>query len=151
MTNDHSIAASTGFLLSKIGQTTTNLFAEKLAPLGLRPKHCGLLAAVAGLPSASQQDLGSAMSLVPSAIVSIIDDLETARAIRRTQDVVDRRRHSIELTEKGRSLLKRVSKLAHEVDDQVLASLSAAERAALHSILVRVALDAGILQGDQQG
>jgi DNA-binding MarR family transcriptional regulator len=126
---------TTGFLLSKVGQLATDRFADKLRPLKLRPKHCGLLAAVANAPSASQQQLGRALELVPSAIVAMIDDLEDIGAVRRVADPDNRRKHAIVLTHHGRSLLDRATKLAEALDRELLAPLSAAERATLARLL----------------
>jgi hypothetical protein len=90
--NDPSNTA--GFLLSKIGKAATERFAEKIAPLGLRPKHCGVLA----LSPLSQQELARILDLVPSAIVTIVDELKALNAVERVEDPSDRRRYTIELT-----------------------------------------------------
>lgn len=133
-----TVTATTGFLLSKVGQAATEAFAAKLEALKLRPKHVGLLAAVAMIPSATQQALGVALGQVPSAIVAVVDDLEDIGAIRRVGDPDDRRRYSIELTAHGRSLLDRATKLAEQLDGELLAPLSAAERATLAKLLGRL-------------
>ena len=142
-----SPVGTVGFLLVKIGQATTERFAEKLAPLELRPKHCGLLAAIAAAKTASQQELGRAMKVVPSAIVTMVDDLEEMGAVRRIEVVDDRRRYSIELTDRGRSLLARASQMAHDLDQEILAELTATERAALERKLIAVAAALGVSSG----
>src|SRR3984885_9170108 len=91
---------TSGYMLSKLGQAVSEEFAGRLRSIGLRPKHCGLLAAVRHLPMASQLALGQALNLVPSAIVTMIDDLEALGAINRVEDEADRRRYAIQLTPK---------------------------------------------------
>ncbi len=136
-----TLTATTGFLLSKVGQATTHAFATKLEALKLRPKHVGLLTAVAMIPSATQQALGVALGQVPSAIVPVVDDLEDIGAIRRVADSEDRRRYAIELTDHGRRLLDRATKLAEQLDVELLKPLSAAERTTLARLLARLMPD----------
>lgn len=98
----------TGDLLTKIGQLTTARCADRLAELGLRPKHFGLLPAIRSTPPGSQSELGQAMRLVPSAIVTMLDDLEKRGAVVRTADPRSRRRFIVELTAHGTELLEKL-------------------------------------------
>ena len=134
-----TLSLTTGFLLSMIGKEVTERFAERIAPLGLRPKHCGLLAAVKAFPPMSQQELGKALGLVPSAIVTSLDELKSLQAIARVEDLKDRRRYTIELTARGETLLRQATKLAVDIDNEMLATLSKAERAALTRSLQGIA------------
>jgi DNA-binding MarR family transcriptional regulator len=136
---------TTGFLLSKIGKKITEGFAEKIAPLGLRPKHCGLLAALKAFPPMSQQELGRALGLVPSAIVTSLDELKALHAIARVEDLEDRRRYTIELTARGETLLRKATKLALDIDNEMMAALGKAERVALNRSLQGIAGTIGII------
>ena len=124
-----------GYMLSKLGQAATEEFAERLRPLRLRPRHCGLLAAIRSMPMTSQLALGQALNVVPSAIVPMIDDLESLDAISRVPDEADRRRHAIQLTPKGAALLQQATAIALKVDDAMLASLEKDERDMLRRLL----------------
>lgn len=141
---------TTGFLLSKVGKLVTDRYAEKVEQLGLRPKHCGLLGVVAGSAAMSQQELGEALGLVPSAIVTILDDLHAVHAIRRVEDPNDRRRYLVELTSHGQALATRSAKLAQELDAELLGELTASERSAMKDALHKVALQWGLLAGAKQ-
>ena len=134
-----------GFLFSKIGQLTTARFATQVLPLGLRPRHCGLLAVAAQNPSISQEDLSRALGLVPSGVVGIVDDLEGLGAVRRVSDPDNRRRYSIQLTKHGYALLARCSDAAEQVDQEILADLSPKQRATLASLLEIVGGTLGII------
>ena len=138
---------TSGFLLSKIGKAVTDLFGEKVAQIGVRPKHCGLLGVVAGAPAMSQQEIGQSLGLVPSAVVTILDDLRLLDAIRRVDDPDDRRRYSVELTAKGQSLVLRAAQLAQEVDDTILGELSTAERRDFDRTLRKIAAGLGLSRG----
>jgi len=129
------LSNTTGYMLSKLGQAATEEFAERLRPLGLRPRHCGLLAAIRGMPMASQLALGQALNVVPSAIVPVIDDLEALGAINRVPDEADRRRYAIQLTPKGAALLQQAMAIALKLDDAILASLEKDERDTLRRLL----------------
>ncbi|MES2740764.1 MAG: MarR family transcriptional regulator [Pseudomonadota bacterium] len=133
------ISHTCGYLLTKLGQAAFDGFAEKLAPLGLRPKHCGTLALLAALKQPSQQSLGKALGVVPSAMVGVLDDLEGLGAIRRVADPDDRRKFSIELTPSGGELLRSVTRLAKALDAELLVRLSAAEQKSLQRLLAKSA------------
>ncbi|WP_375383661.1 MarR family winged helix-turn-helix transcriptional regulator [uncultured Microbacterium sp.] len=141
---DSSNAFGPGYLLTKIGQVITLRFSAALEPLGIRPKHFGLMAAVASMPASTQQDLGRALGLVPSAIVEMIDDLQTLGALRRAERPNDRRSHLIELTPSGQELLAKAAEAGREVDESVLAPLSPAKREALASSVAIIGAELGI-------
>lgn len=129
---------TSGYMLSKLGQAVTEQFAQRLRPIGIRPKHCGLLAAIRNMPMTSQLALGQALNLVPSAIVTMIDDLEALGAIKRVADETDRRRYAIELTEKGAAMLQQATAIAQQVDDAILDPLGKGERDALRQLLKKL-------------
>lgn len=140
-----SITAFPGFLLSKIGQAITERLGEKLAPLKLRPRHFGLLVTAAqSMEPASQERLSRELGTVPSAIVSIVDDLERLGAVRRVVDPENRRRNSIELTKQGQTLLARCLEAARQVEDEILGELSATQRTSLTRLLQLVGGSLGI-------
>ncbi|SAL30444.1 MarR family transcriptional regulator [Caballeronia udeis] len=129
-----------GYMLSKLGQAVTEEFAERLRKLGLRPRHCGLLAAIRSMPMTSQLALGRALNVVPSAIVPMIDDLEALDAIIRVPDEADRRRYAIQLTPKGAALLQQATAIALKLDDVMLDSLEKDERDTLRRLLEKLSV-----------
>lgn len=135
---------SAGYLLTKIGQVTTARFADLLAPLGIRPKHFGLLAAIATLPPSTQQELARALGLVASAIVEIIDDLEALAAVRRVPRPLDRRSYQIEITPAGSRLLEKALAAGDEVDRLLLDGLAPADADSFERSLVAIAARLGV-------
>jgi DNA-binding MarR family transcriptional regulator len=136
--SEDSVTGTLVFLLGKLGQMATDGFAGRLQPLGLRPRHCGVLELLR-TGAMAQLELSHALGVAPSVVVDMVDELEALGAVARARDPSDRRRQLVELTAKGRQLDKRAARLAHQVDADLLAALDASQTAALREALVRVA------------
>ncbi len=105
-----------GFLLSELGYYGADRFAERLRPLGLRPRHFGLLTHLAHADGRSQQQLADAMGIHRNQMVGLVDDLETRGLVERRCHPCDRRAHALFLTPKARKLLPRAQRAADEHD-----------------------------------
>jgi DNA-binding MarR family transcriptional regulator len=79
----------------------------------------------------------------PRTMVATIDELESRGLVQRRPHPSDRRAHALYITQPGRDTLARGRRLAGKAQDQLLAPLSAEERAVLHDLLLRVAQAAG--------
>ncbi|MFG1678524.1 MarR family winged helix-turn-helix transcriptional regulator [Nonomuraea sp. NPDC049269] len=90
MTVEGSLINTVGFLLGKLGQQANGQFADRLAPLGLRPRHCAVLEFLSGGPRA-QLELAKAVGVTASVVVDMLDELEKLGAVRRVRDTADRR------------------------------------------------------------
>jgi DNA-binding MarR family transcriptional regulator len=119
---------SPGVALNKIGMALTSQFASALKPIGIRPSHYGVLRVVAAKPGVSQQEIGQAIGLAPSWIMSVVDELEGSDLLERRRDPADRRKHQVHLTSSGREVLARANAVAEEVDAAVLSSIAAGDR-----------------------
>jgi DNA-binding MarR family transcriptional regulator len=108
---------------------------EALASIGLTPALFGLLNVLGERDGAIQQELGSAMGIDPSTMVSLLDDLEGAGLAKRRPRPTDRRAREVVITPKGRRLLERGRRLAGQVEGEVLQGLTAAERRQLLALL----------------
>ncbi len=144
MPTDKAITDTAAFLFAKLGELSTARFADRLAPLGLRPRLCGVLGLLLRSPAA-QTDLARTLRVTPSVVVDMLDELETLRAVRRVRDPADRRRQVAELTARGRRLAARSASLARELDSELLADIDPAERTALVGTLRRLGTVHGIL------
>jgi DNA-binding MarR family transcriptional regulator len=127
------------FLFGKVGWGAKRVFAAALDPIGLRPKHYGVLVFLAAHAGVSQQELGATMRIDPSSVVAIIDDFERGGVAERRRDPSDRRRYAIHLTRKGKALLARARDAVHAAEEELLADLDADERRQLRALLQRVA------------
>lgn len=141
---DPPLPSTTAFLLGTVGAVVAQRFADRIAPLDLKPKHVGLLAVLAPSHAASQQDIATALGVVPSLVVRLVDHLEKVEAIERARDPDDRRRQTLRLTDHGRALLTECAAITRSLEAEILAGLPAADTAALRSALRHVAGNLGL-------
>lgn len=134
-----ALAAHTGFLLSWSGHRARAIFSAELAPLGLGPRHFGVLTTIEGLPGATQQDLVDTSRIDSSTMVSVLDDLEGLGLAERRPHADDRRKSAVHLTGHGREVLAEGRAAAGRARERLLAPLDAAERETLHRLLRKVA------------
>ena len=136
-----------GFLLAQLGTDAHRRFAERLGPLGLHPRHYGILSHLASSEGQSQQALSIALGIHRSAVVALVDDLEQHGLAERRRDPVDRRAYSLYLTPHGRDVLADLERIAEEREAELLTALNASERSGLISLLQRVAESEGLTAG----
>ena len=109
-----------------------------MAPGGLRPRHLIALKLLHEHGAVSQQALAETLSLDPTNVVGLLNDLEERRLITRRHDPEDRRRHIVEVSSLGEEELELANARLGCVEDQLLTALSAEERGTLYDLLVRV-------------
>jgi DNA-binding MarR family transcriptional regulator len=134
------MAEFAGQLFFRLWRAAHTRAADALATVGLTPASFGLLNVIGAREGAIQQELGAAMGIDPSTMVSLIDQLESAGLAKRRPSATDRRARETAITPKGRRLLKRSRQLIAQVEDQVLGGLTATQRRELMTLLHR-ALD----------
>src|SRR6202045_5176831 len=108
-----------------------------LEPGGLRPRHLIALRLLSEGGPTSQQACADSLSLDPSNVVGLLNELEERQLITRRRDPADRRRHIVELSPQGESELCDAYEGLRQIDDDLLSALSVKERAALYDLLVR--------------
>ena len=131
-----------GQLFFRLWRATHTRTAEMLGSVGLTPALFALLNVISAHEGAIQQELGSALGIDRSTMVSLIDQLESAGLATRRPSATDRRAREIALTPKGRRLLQRARGLIAQVEDEVLAGLTAEERHELLTLLRRALVSA---------
>jgi DNA-binding MarR family transcriptional regulator len=138
---DTAVAEYAGQLFFRLWRVSHTRTAEALDSLGLTTALFALLNVLGTREGAIQQELGAAMSIDPSTMVSLIDQLEAAGLAKRRPHPTDRRAREVAITPKGRRVLEQARQLATQVEDDVLRGLGAAERRQMLALLRR-ALDA---------
>ena len=84
MTDDATASTATpehgGFalLLVQLGMEAARQFAEQLAPLGVEPRHAGVLLRLAANEGKAQQVIGELIGLNPTQMVFLVDELESS-------------------------------------------------------------------------
>jgi DNA-binding MarR family transcriptional regulator len=120
--------------LARVGRRA----AEATMPAGgLRPRHLIALKLLCEHGPVSQQGLADALSLDPSNVVGLLNELEERELITRRRDRADRRRHIVELSARGEEELSLAYARFRLVEDDLLSALSAEERTTLYDLLVR--------------
>ena len=140
---DRSDAPDLGLLLVQLGFHVGNRFRDALAPLGLEPRHVGLLRRLATAEGQSQQALGQALGITANRMVFLVDDLEEHGLVERRRNPSDRRSHALYLTPRGHQALRDAA-AATARHGELGRSLSAPERRQLAELLRRVAAEQGI-------
>src|SRR6202011_4087229 len=84
--------------LARVGRRAAE---SSMSPGGLRPRHLIALKLLSEHGPASQQGLTDALSLEPSNVVGLLNELEERGLITRRRDPTDRRRHIVELSPLG--------------------------------------------------
>jgi DNA-binding MarR family transcriptional regulator len=133
------IAGKPTWLISEVSRLSRRLLTGKLAAAGSRGYHARLLAALEEFGPLSQASLGRHTGLDPSDVVAALSDLTARGLVARFPDPADARRNIVTLTAAGAEHLEVLDRLLGEVQDELLAPLSAPERAELVRLLGRVA------------
>jgi DNA-binding MarR family transcriptional regulator len=132
---DTALSEFAGQLFFRLWRASHTRIAAALESVGLTPALFGLLNLIGGLEGANQQELGAAMGVDPSTMVSLIDELEAKGLAKRQPHPTDRRARAVILTAKGRRLRERGREMAMQVEDEVLGGLSATDRSELLRLL----------------
>jgi DNA-binding MarR family transcriptional regulator len=111
--------------------------AEALEPFGLRTGAFSALALIAANPGCSQNQLAQGLGMDKSAVVAIVDDLENKGLASRIRQPLDRRRHALKLTAKGKTLMQRMFTPAQYAGRPIRDKLSARELTQLMALLDR--------------
>ncbi|MGH3628952.1 MAG: MarR family winged helix-turn-helix transcriptional regulator [Sciscionella sp.] len=145
------LADRASFLLSALGSRSAREFADRLAPLGMRPSHFGLLTHLSRDEGQSQQHVADVMGIHRNVMVGLVDDLEGRGLIERRRQPADRRAHALHLTAAAHELLSRAQRAADEQERHLLDGIEEAERTRLIALLQRLAEHTGLSQGVHPG
>ncbi|MFG2755012.1 MarR family winged helix-turn-helix transcriptional regulator [Streptomyces wuyuanensis] len=127
-----------GFLLARNGAIANSRVHHAFETCGLAARQGTTLMLLGRSGFMSQQALAAALSVDPSVMVAILNDLESARLVERRRDPSDRRRHIVAITEAGRRQLAKAQEAVAEVEQGLFADLTPDEVAALRRLLARV-------------
>jgi len=143
--------SSAAFLLAQVGAHAAARFAGRLRELELAPPHAGILRILSQRPGITQQQLATALNMVPSRLVELLDDLGNRGLIERREDPDDRRCYALHLTDKGGTTLAEIGRVAREHSRSLLAALKEEEQRQLADLLERIADEQGLTPGIHPG
>ena len=125
-------------LMIKLGRITTHRFTEALEPFGIRPRHVAALIELRDRGQLTQQALCGQLHLDPTNLVAILNELEQRGFATRRRDPEDRRRHLVEVSNKGIAVIEKVSEVMDGVQDDLLDGLEPADRERLEGVLTSI-------------
>ena len=124
-----------GFRVRRLHHLLSQRVIEAFAPYGLRPGSLTMMVLISANPGFSQVELSRIGNLDKSAIVTIVDDLETRGLAIRGRSSSDRRRNSLFLTAQGEKLMKEMHQLAMATEQPLRDGLSPQEFDQLFDLL----------------
>jgi MarR family transcriptional regulator, lower aerobic nicotinate degradation pathway regulator len=134
-----TLLETTTFVLHKVAVASRRAIAERLAERpGLTLWQFATLAELDDHGPVAQKALAAALGMDPSDMVRLMDELIDGRLVTRDRDPLDRRRYQVTLTAAGRKALATGRTGVREVEKATLAPLTAAERATLHDLAMKI-------------
>lgn len=130
-----SITDAAGFLLAKLHAAGSVLTNRALADFGLKERSYSVLVLANSGLEPTQRELADFLSLDPSQIVALVDDLEKRGLVERAAGKRDRRAKTVTATAAGAKLHARASKAARHAEAEALNGLETAEVATLKTLL----------------
>ena len=125
-------------LMIKLGRITMHRFSEALEPFGIRPRHVAALIELRDRGELTQQTLCGQLHLDPTNLVAILNELEDSGYATRRRDPEDRRRHLVEVSEKGIAVIEKVSEVMDGVEADLLDGFEPAEREQFEGLLTAI-------------
>jgi MarR family transcriptional regulator, lower aerobic nicotinate degradation pathway regulator len=119
--------------LARVGRRATDVCGSGC----LRPRHLIALKLLGDHGPMTQHAVGTALSLDPSNVVGLLNELEERGLVTRRRDPADRRRHIVELSAAGAGELAQTYGQLGLVEDALFKTLTAGERATLYDLLAR--------------
>ena len=134
---DLEVTEFAGQLFFRLWRASHTRTEAQLESIGLTPALFALLNVLGARDGAIQQQLSSDMGIDPSAMVKLINELESAGLAERRRRPGDRRAWEVTITADGRSALEQAREIASRVEDEVLGGLSNADRRQLMALMRR--------------
>lgn len=128
-----------GYAATRASIQMRKTFVKHLGPLQLKVVDFSILVLVAANPSLNQKQLGAALDLSAPNLAVLLDRLAERGLVERVRSTVDRRAQQLHLTPAGRTLTAKAEAIAATMENESLRMLSAAERALLIELLLKVA------------
>jgi DNA-binding MarR family transcriptional regulator len=113
---------------------------ERLTPLGLNVRMCGVLNLIKEEGPRSQKEIGEMLGIDRTTMVELVDELEKQGIVRRERSPHDRRSYAVTLTTSGKAKQKRAAQAFDAAADDFFSPLSEPEREKLTGMLERLIL-----------
>lgn len=133
-----SLCRRTGYLVAQAHRVLREHAAGRLEPLGLHPRHFGLLTTLAREQPCSQSHLAASLGISAPGVLATLGDLEAAGLVSRVRNTDDRRVHDLRLTESGHQVLRQAQEVAAQVQEEIRERLGPEGDQDLRDLLVKL-------------
>ena len=138
MPSSFDFARAPGHLIRRAQQIAVAEFARGLADFDITPVQFALLNAVIDAPGVDQVTLAKTVAFDPATSGSVIGRLEAKGWLRREADAQDRRRKLLFVTPEGQQAVAQMSTAVAQVQQSILAPLSAQDQTRFLDLLARL-------------
>jgi DNA-binding MarR family transcriptional regulator len=127
------------YLLQLHASSVLEALEEALDPLGISARQYVLLGVAADASELSQVEIASYIGVEPTVLGKLLRDLEERGLLIRQRANEDRRRHSLSLTESGKSLFRQAEDHRAGSEQRALIHLTKTEQRTLRALLTKAA------------
>lgn len=111
----------------------------EVAKVGLRTRHIIALTLLRDFGEQGQAGLAESLGIDPTNVVALLNELESVGLVERRRSPLDRRRHTVVLTEAGSARLAEAEGALAALEHRMFAGLDDDELTRLHDLLQRAA------------
>ncbi len=127
-----------GFLIRRLHQIHTWLFAEETKKFGITPVQYSLLTTLVEHGEMDQNTLALEIGLERTSVAEVLPRLEARLLVERRQSERDKRVKLVRISRKGRALVKRMAESVQQAHDRTIADIPAEQRELFMRQLVRL-------------
>ena len=134
------LEAFVGYNARRAWLIVSSLFAERMAPYGLKQIDFSVLSLLAHNPGATSRQLCNTLDILPPNLVSLVATLDSRGLIERRPHPHDGRAVGLHLTEAGEKLIGEAEQAVTQLETDASARLTARERETLIRLLQKMYL-----------
>ena len=127
-----------GHLIRRLQQIAVALFLEETGSLGLTTVQFAALNMINQVPNIDQASLSDMIAFDKTTIVKVLDRLVEKGLITRTRSATDRRTNHLNLTARGREVVRQIQPMLDRSDQRILAPLSTADQRKFMELLTQL-------------
>jgi DNA-binding MarR family transcriptional regulator len=125
---------SLGYVLRRAQLAVFKTFQSMFKVLDITPAQCSVLLIIEKNPGLTQTQVSDALGIKRANFVALFDGLE-ARGLAQRASASDRRSYALQLTPRGRTMLRKIHAVSDQHEEKISAGLSEAERHELFRLL----------------
>ena len=134
------LEALVGYNARRAWLIISGVFAERMAPYGLKQIDFSVLSLLAHNPGATSRQLCNTLDILPPNLVSLVATLDSRGLIERKPHPHDGRAVGLHLTEAGDKLIREAEQTVTQLEADASARLTAREREMLIRLLQKIYL-----------